>query len=95
MKTKLAYPTQVHVLLPQSPKRRRRLFFLLACVVFVVCGSALTTLIVYPSSAATYRQDMSLANDGIQHLQQAETTFKGGAQHLFELKTIDSVQGDF
>ncbi len=95
MKSKQEYLTAVRVSSPPPTKRRRRLLLSIIGIVFLLCAISSTTFVGYQMSVSQYRQDTSLANEGVQHLQQVETIFKGGSQHLFELNTIDSVQHEF
>ena len=87
--------TVQQVIYPQRPKRRIRPIVLIACLALLLCSIFSVALIGYHTSVTQYHQDMSLANDGVQHLQRVEMLAKGMAQHPFDMHSIESMHTEF
>ncbi len=87
--------TVQQVAYPQKPKQRIRPLVLIAGLALLLCGIFSGALIGYQTSVTQYHQDMSLANDGVQHLQRVETLVKGMAQHPFDMHGIENMHTEF
>lgn len=79
---------------PGLPRRLANLR-LIVCALLLLCTLGSTFLISYQAFRAYYRRDTSLANDGVQHFQKAETLLKNMTQHPFDAGSIDTAGREF
>ncbi len=66
--------------------RRARITTAIVCACLLLC--TLGSLPLYIAYAAQYQQIMRNAHDGLQHLKNAETSFKAIAKNPFDLKSV-------
>lgn len=77
-------------------KRKRKKLYIFAAVFMLIClaGSGLS-LVEYQKYSTDYRQDLSLAEEGLQNLRLAEALLKTLPQNPFNSSAISQAQKDF
>jgi hypothetical protein len=80
-----------------TSKRQRAKKFRIFLLIFVLLSivSAGLTVVGYETYSPRYQQDLSLAQQGMQHLQQAETLLKALPENPLDAQTVGRAQREF
>src|SRR6266581_6091426 len=83
-----------HSLFPKNSQRRSKKRILVGLLFLFVLGS-LFSVVGYRVGTTHYRNDLALAQTGMQHLQEAETLVAGLLQNPFDAHRVSQAQQEF